>query len=295
MSYIRKTYATDQLRNYSLLFSSSEINKFVSEGKSKLINYCLREYDNRAFTPNKTYGEYYKYLYKVLLTHYTNEYIYKNEFLNKFLYKKYAGEDCYFFSELNLGNVVADLASFNGESIGFEIKTELDTPSRLTRQMEVYSQVFNKVYLIIPSEAIELYKPFFQEGFGIISYSKDFRAFKLIQESKTKKAPNPQILMEILLTKEYRQIVEEYYGKGILEKSTDFTQFSDCSTLIANIPPKELNRLFISIMKCRRLAPPRFSYGFNELNQVLLSTRAENGFKEKLQYRLNQNISYIDR
>lgn len=292
MSYVRKTYAADQLRDYSLLFSSSEINKFVSEGNRRLINYCLREYDNRAFTPKKTYGEYYKYLYKVLLKHYANEYIYKNEFLNGFLYKEYAGKDCYFFSELNLGSVVADLASFNGESIGFEIKTELDTPSRLSKQMEVYSQVFNQVYLIIPSESIELYKPFFQEGYGVITYSKALRSFRTIQRSKLKEAPNPRTLMDILLTKEYRQIVEAYYGKDILEKSTDFTQFSDCSALIADIPSEELNRLFISVMKQRRSAPPRFSYRFNELNQALLSTRSENGFKDKLQYSLNQNISY---
>lgn len=294
MSYIRKTYAADQLRDYSLLFSSSEVSRFVSNGTSELINYCLKEYDKRAFTSQKTYGDYYKYLYKVLLKHYNNEYIYKNEFLNSMLYKCYSGQEYYFFSELNLGSVVADLASFNGLSIGFEIKTELDTPSRLERQLAVYTQVFNKVYLIVPDGEVDDYIHLLPEEVGVISYAKTSRFFTIYRDPTFREAPNPRTLMEILLTKEYRYIAEAHYGKGILQESTDFTQFADCSALIAEVPPTELNRLFVSVMKRRRLAPARFTRKFNELNQALLATKSDNNFKEQLQCRLNQYISNKD-
>ncbi len=52
--------------------------------------------------------------------------------------------------ELNLCQASAriDLAVINGRMIGWEIKTDADTLARLPRQQEVYSRIFDTVWLV---------------------------------------------------------------------------------------------------------------------------------------------------
>lgn len=290
MPYIRKLYDTGQLRDYSLLFTRSEISRLVESGRSKLVSHCVRQYDSKVFTSDKTYGAYYKYLYKVLLKHYANEYIYKNEFINRFLYPGYVGRQCYTYSELNLGGVIADLASFNGHAIGYEIKTELDSPERLCRQMEHYRKVFNEVYLVIPEDKCDLYTTAVDPRVGIITYNSTHRAFGVLRSSEQRPGPDADKLMEILLTKEYQAIVRAYYGAEALKESTDFTLFEDCRHLMHNIPPEMLNEFFITALKNRRQIAPRFSRKYTELNQALIANRMDPDFMPKLQTRLEQHI-----
>lgn len=67
------------------------------------------------------------------------------------LYRKYKGRaDCAVVEELDVwhGTTRIDVAVINGALIGYEIKSERDTLSRLEFQSHVYSLVFDKVTLI---------------------------------------------------------------------------------------------------------------------------------------------------
>lgn len=290
MSYIRKSYTLDQLRDYSLLFSKSRLKRFALKKDSELLDFCISSYDSRVFDEKKTYGAYYKYVYKVLLEHYANEYVYKNEFLNNYLFKKYRMRKMSLFSEFSIGSVIVDLALFNGESVGFEIKTELDSPKRLANQLYYYEKLFNKSYLIIPSIKKNEYESFFRGTNGIILYEGKSRSFELVKESEVRVSPDPYTLMEVLLTKEYRSIVQSYYGKDVLKNSTDFTQFEDCRKLIAKIRPYDLNRMFVDAMKRRKpdglMRLPRY----RELSQAIVSETDAHIFKENLLAGLSKNI-----
>jgi hypothetical protein len=48
-----------------------------------------------------------------------------------------------------------DVAAVNGRLVGFEIKTSLDTLSRLARQEAVYSRVFDRVWLVADRRHLE--------------------------------------------------------------------------------------------------------------------------------------------
>jgi pseudouridine-5'-phosphate glycosidase len=50
---------------------------------------------------------------------------------------------------LRCGAVRADLAVVNGRLKGYEIKSERDTLTRLARQCEVYSKVFDTVTIVV--------------------------------------------------------------------------------------------------------------------------------------------------
>ena len=82
------TYNSDQLRDYSSLFSRSSVKEWMN-GDLSSIDYKIDRYDKNWHSNNKNrYIDYLKFVYGVLDTHYQNEYIVKNSFLNDWLIKE---------------------------------------------------------------------------------------------------------------------------------------------------------------------------------------------------------------
>ena len=181
----------------------------------------MQRYSSKLMS--KTYLSYLKKVYKVLQKFYVNEYVYKNEFLNQWLIKELGSEKSIIYNELRLGNAVADLVMFNGCSRVFEIKTLLDKESRLTSQLEAYKKVFNEIYLIVPNSKMDTYRSY-EESIGLITYDQENRNFLLIREAEKNNIIDVDSIMEVLHTKEYRKIVNEYFGsekENASEKQAD--------------------------------------------------------------------------
>ncbi|MEZ4944675.1 MAG: sce7726 family protein [Cyclobacteriaceae bacterium] len=265
------SYSSNQLRDYSSLFSRSSALQWVN-GDFSSINFKVERYDNYWLkNKNICYLDYLKYVYKILETHYQNEYILKNTFLNKWLINKLGEVDSKIYSEFRIGSAVADLAMFNGVSKVFEIKTELDSDRRLKSQIEYYKKVFNQIYIIIPSSKVKLYSNY-DSNVGIIIFDsgKD-KKFELRKKAPSRLDIDSTALMQVLHTKEYKEIVRDYYGS--LPEMTSFNQFKVCSEFIKKIPINKLNELFISKMKDRELCNTLSDKHYCEFNQLSLALK----------------------
>lgn len=295
MAYVRLKYSRDALRDYAQLLTRSEITKLVNEEDYSTLNYFIRTYDSGAFSTGKSYGDYYYYIYDVLRTHYGNEYVVKNEFINYGLHQLGLCSDCpaiHIFSEFRIGDVIADLALFNGHSVGIEIKTELDSPTRLCYQLDRYLKVFNSVYIMVPENCLSTYRSYAMEyHVGLISYNLQTRSFAMETESYQSPAPNPRQVMEVLHTSEYKEIVHSYYGIDTIEGRTDFNQFALYGDMLSKILPNDLNSLFVRVLKKRGVPITFFKRKRKELNQALLALHSDDVFREKLYRQLLQPIS----
>lgn len=295
MAYIRLKYNRETLRDYAQLLTRSEITKLVNEGDYSTLNHFIHAYDSRVFSSGKNYGDYYCYIYDVLRTHYGNEYVVKNEFINYGLHQLNLCSDyqkIYIYSELRIGDVIADLALFNGHSVGIEIKTELDSPNRLDSQLDRYLRVFNSVYVMVPRSCLSIYQPFTSKyPIGLISYSSQERTFKIEKNSIRCSELDPKQVMEVLHTAEYKKIVHRYYGICSIEGRTDFNQFTLYGKKLSQIPANELNKLFIEVLKERGVPISFFKRKRKELNQALLALRSNDDFRKKLYNQLLKPIS----
>lgn len=267
----KRTYNSNQLRDYSSLFSRSSVNEWMN-GNLSSIDYKIDRYDNVWYSNNKNrYIDYLKYIYSVLETHYQNEYILKNSFLNDWLIKELGESNSELYSEFRVGTAIADLVMFNGTSKAFEIKTEFDTDKRLSLQLKQYRKAFNQIFLIVPSSKVKKYQTY-DSNIGIICFdNEDSQRFSLFRPATNNKRIDPKTLMHIFLTREYKEIVRHYYGQ--LPSVTSFNQFEKCSDLIAKIPQSELNQLFINQMKKRDGDCGLSSRYFREFNQLSLALR----------------------
>lgn len=273
-------YTLNQLRDYSSLFSRSEVEQWAI-GNFDSINQKITRYDSNWISyKNATYISYLKHLYKILENHYPNEYIFKNSFLNEWLIKELGKSNSNIFNEFRVGNAVADLVMFNGHSKVFEIKSELDTDNRLELQLENYHLVFNQIFIIVPESKLDTYLKY-NENVGLITYSNlRTNKFALIRDAATNLNIDPGTIMNILRTTEYKSLVKSFYGS--LPKMTSFSQYEICKKLVQEIPTEQLNDLFIQLMKRRVFKPEVSERNYKELNQINLSLRLNKKQKEKM-------------
>lgn len=287
MKNLRKTYPVDQLRDYSSLFTRSEVNRVLDNDLS-VINKKIKRYDERLLYKDISYLNYYRYVYKVIGHHYPNEYIYKNEFINKWVKEELGKSDSIILNELRIGGAIADLAMFNGTSKVFEIKTSLDKEDRLSGQIKEYQKIFNEIYLIVPHTCVEKFVSY-DKSIGIISFDEGNRSFDLVRKSDTCLILDKSVVMKVLHTHEYKDIVKLYYG--FLPKMTDFTQFQICHEYINRIPSNTLNHFFVETIKKRKINNLFFNKLNNELNQVCLSLNLDKDNRIRLVNNLNTKIS----
>ncbi|SDX30796.1 sce7726 family protein [Aequorivita viscosa] len=273
-------YTLNQLRDYSSLFSRSEVEQWAT-GNFFSINKKINRYDTNWISyKNATYLSYLKHLYKILELHYPNEYIYKNSFLNEWLLQELGKSNSKVFNEFRVGNAIADLVMFNGHSKVFEVKSELDSDNRLELQLENYHQAFNQVFIIVPESKLATYLKY-NEKVGIITYNNlRGNKFELVRDAVLDFQINPEVIMNILRTAEYKSLVQSYYG--MLPKMTSFSQYDICKKLIKEIPVPKLNDLFIQTMKSRVFKPEVSKKNYKELNQINLSLKLNKKQKERM-------------
>jgi hypothetical protein len=282
---LNKKYDIHQLRDYSSVFTRSEVMRWRESDWSSL-RAKVERYDPNLLKSQCTYLTYIKYVYRVLEKFYPNEYVYKNEFITKWLLEEIGIKDSILFSEFRLGKVVADLAMFNGISRVFEIKTLLDKETRLSNQVQQYRRLFNEVYLIVPEAKSTIYLKL-DSDVGVIAYNQTNGSFELLRSAQFNIDISVDILMEVLHTKEYITLAKLYYGD--LPPYNDFNKFKICKELIQQIPQKFLNNNFVLLMKARNVHNA-FSKKENQFNQLCLSMNYDLDQRRKLLSKLSTTI-----
>jgi len=282
---IGRKYELSRLRDYSSLFSRSEASRWYNNDLSSL-RLKIDRYDAAVFQKKGTYLSYLKQVYRILEKFYPNEYVYKNEFISKWLLQEIGISNSVVFSELRLGKAVADLAMFNGVSRVFEIKTLLDKEARLSNQLEQYRKLFNEIYLIVPDVKSHLYLKK-DSSTGIITYDHVNNSFSLIRDAKCKEGIDVDAMMEVLHTHEYIKIVNRHFED--CPHLDDFNKFQICKKLIKQLPEETLSKQFVELMKARKINN-EFSLKNCQLNQIFLSMNYTAKQKKQLLSNLNATI-----
>jgi len=287
MSLIER-YDSNQLRDYSSLFSRNSVQEWI-QGDFSSIRVKVKRYDNTWFdNRGASYLDYLKYVYGVLEDHYQNEYILKNTFLNEWLFEELGEYNSKLYNEFRVGDAIADLAMFNGSSKVFEIKTEFDSDRRLKMQLENYQRAFNQVFLIIPSSKISLYERY-DKNVGIILFNSNYeQSFAVYREAKIQSDVDSAAIMNILHTREYKEIVQAYFGD--LPPMTSFNQFNICSSLIQEMPTCALNEHFIAQMKKRGSKNALSKRYFREFNQISLAMKMDKQDRKQMLQALKSKI-----
>lgn len=276
-----------KLRDLSSAFSRSAFVDVLNYSDYSHFNWLVSKYDTIQCA---TYFELLKKSYSLITKHYRCEYVYKNE-LMKYLLKKYGTRDSVYFSEFRVGNSLADMVMFNGESKAFEIKTEYDTPRRLDKQMEDYKRLFDKFYVVIPENKLKDYCGIIESTTGIITMSRE-HGHIILKEVKTadqNKCFDPKALMSCLRTNEYKNIV---MSLGVsLDGIAGYDMYKFCCNVISHAHSDKVRELFLCEVKKRKNNTSLLRKYPMALRQMMLSLNLPDNKANNLLKQLNTNIN----
>ena len=247
---IRKMYDNlARARIYSSLFSRRVVSEVLKGQYESIDKICAFFEDNKE---QKTYFEYFTYLYQFMMRYYRCEYVFKNELINKMLLCHFTHQYTISFSEFHVGSSIADLAMFNDISIAYEIKTDYDSDKRLIHQLNDYNKLFDKCYLVASSDGYNKYAKELPYNVGIITfeYNGDSLVPHIVKEAVLNEVIDIPTLMRSIRIVEYEGIVKELYGS--LPVVSSFDMFDECEKLLANADNRKVRASFMRVIKQRK-------------------------------------------
>lgn len=287
MAMINANEELIRLRDFSSAFSRSAFIDVLNFNDYSHFNWLVSKYDILRCA---TYSDLLKKSYSVISKYYRCEYVYKNELI-KLLLKKYGTRNSVYFNEFRVGNSIADMVMFNGESKAFEIKTEYDTPRRLDKQMDDYKRFFDKCYIIVPEDKVDEYRDIVESTTGIIAMSRNNGRIilKEIRHSEQNERFEFEALMSCLRTEEYKNIVLSL-GES-LEGIAGYDMYKYCYQVISKANPNELRELFLREIKKRKNNTAQLRKYPMSIRQMMLSLNLPQDKANKLLEQLNININ----
>jgi hypothetical protein len=99
---------------------------------------------------------------------YRNEYVYKSAIAERILFGRHSPRTSSLAVELPVAGSIVDVAIFNGTTTAYEIKTEFDSPRRLSTQTVAYLKAFDRVYVVTPPRLAEKYARLCDDRVGIL-------------------------------------------------------------------------------------------------------------------------------
>lgn len=281
----------DRMRSYSNIFSRSVFMNIMKFHSFSTINLIGHTYDAEFLSSgNITYREYLTHIYRELLKNYRCEYIYKNLIINS-LISKYKTKDTVVLNEFKVGDSVADIALFNGKSRVYEIKTDLDTPKRLSSQLRDYMRFFQECYVVIPENLYDEYNTFLDERVGIIALCGN--GLRTCLKTKRSAIVNTDVDLEVLRKtlwiSEYEAIVQSYFSE--LPDVGYYEMYDACYEKISQIPSKALSSIVTEVIKKRKNYTLALRNYDKSLRQICLALKISPSQYDDLFESLNKVIS----
>ena len=148
------------------------------------------------------------------------------------------------------GNARIDIAVVNGLLIGYEIKSDSDTLERLPLQQEIYSQIFNRIIIVVGKHHISRVTDLIPSWWGIWQSTKlDGKVlFGIFREPEDNPIINPLSLAKCLWRDEALAVLKD---KGLVSGLEKAKRAILREKLANTLSCAELNAIVCNYLKSR--------------------------------------------
>lgn len=181
------------------------------------------------------------------------DHIIRQAFHKSILKSAHDDTETFVIDELGLKNgaIRADIAVLNGKLIGFEIKTEKDTLSRLPSQVAAYSEIFDKAFIVVSENHLQKALRLIPDWWGIYTIKSNEEGgyyFINLRRGKTNKCQEPYSLAQLLWKAEALQLANTVIKKGVNPKTSKHEVYDFLSRVFSS---KKLSKIVLQYLKQR--------------------------------------------
>lgn len=208
-----------------------------------------------------------------MLARYRNEWVYKNAIANQILLQRHGIRSAALVSEMKVGTSVADCVVINGRATVYEIKTELDNPAKLLKQLGDYRAAFKRVVVVTHHSLADQYASLLvDEPVGLTSLTRSGRLRTIRAVADHTADLSVDAMMKTLRRAEYVRIAEQISGAPVDAPATKL--FRECLNIGRTVAPVDYGRLHEQELRKRKaragvaLADDRFVHVRHQLLAV---------------------------
>ncbi|WP_137917140.1 sce7726 family protein [Hydrogenophaga sp. 2FB] len=149
--------------------------------------------------------------YQSLLHCYRCEFVYKNALANHLAFHATA-PPAGVVIEQHVASSFVDVAAFGATSAAYEIKTEFDSPKRLTTQTNDYLRAFDRVYLVTHPTLAARHMPRIDARVGVLTLETDGSLNEVRAATPGISEVEPITVLRMLRRHEYMDTVHVHHG-----------------------------------------------------------------------------------
>lgn len=234
------------------LFSPATFRPVLAGASTGRIDLLIEDLRSSIAPAAKTNAEVVDRAYRHLASHYRSEYVYKNLIASKILVGRHRAANAALLHEFRIGDAVADCVMVNGTASVYEIKTELDNPDKLVRQLAEYFRAFQLVNVVVHSSDADRYLSLLaHDPTGIIVVGSR-RRLSVAQEARTFAGElDTRVMFNALRQSEVSCAL---VACGITPPDVpNGVRYSQYLKLAKTISPSEFQFAFAAALKKRRL------------------------------------------
>lgn len=245
--------------NLSRVLSTAVFSNILENDDKSLLSTKLDKYNKLLKVNSKTtIKDLLCNIYDQLYSNYRFEYIYKNILLNKLVSEKKLNTTTV-LNELRIGKSIADTVFINGESVLYEIKTELDNPDKLITQLEDYKKAFKKINVVTHHSVYYKYYLLLRNtNIGLLYLNEDGALITMKDAIEDASQLDHTYLFKLLRKDEYISILKEKLGFVPDVPNTRF--FKESLELSKGIDIYEYHELVFSKLKLRGVTELHYLY-----------------------------------
>ncbi len=248
---MKRTLIDNYFRSIAAIFSVPTFKEVFKSGHSGYIEETIFQYRSRlGFRKQVTMKKVLVKAYQHLMHHYRNEYVYKNHIANRLLSERHNLNEAVMLNELRVGASIADIVIINGTNTVYEVKTELDSPYKLQKQISDYRKFSPKIYLATHHSLIRKYEDMLSDdSVGLLSLSAD-SGLCLVREAAERFGQlDNKVMMDTLRKDEYSKLILEACGQ--IPQVSNIRFYRSCLALIEQLEPVTVHNLLLKQLRAR--------------------------------------------
>lgn len=234
------------------LFSAATFRPVLAGSSTKRIDLLIASLHSSLAPTAATNGEVIDRAYQHLAAHYRSEYVYKNLLASKIFVGRHRAANAALLYEFRVGDAVADCVMLNGTASVYEIKTELDKPDKLLRQLAEYFRAFQLVNVVVHSSDADRYTSLLaHDPTGIIVVGSRRRLSVAQQARPFADELDNRVMFNALRQSEVsKALVACGVAPPDVPNGVRYTRYLE---LAKQIPPPVFQRAFAAALKTRSL------------------------------------------
>lgn len=239
-------------RAIAKLFSRKLLRGLSEECGLKPFREVLREsglIDETRAEQKPTIGDVLNLGFDYLVSEYRNEYVYKNLIARQLMLDQHAPGEASLLSEFRAYESLADLVIVNTTSCVYEIKSELDSLSRLDKQLCDYLKIFDQVNVVTHYTSTEALLSRLPDRVGLLELNRK-GALSIVREAASNlDQVSSRAIFYSLRQAEYEAVLMAYDGE--LPSAPPALMMRACANRFAELPQGDVHTMMVKALKAR--------------------------------------------